>query len=843
MENIAEPLPYAHSEQSARSAVVTRTRERLISFSTMSRSLRRLAFGVIALLIVCGALLAATSLPVPPLVTGTVQGKVTQVSSAIYIVTLLSLVLGWTLVLAAAQLMSRGVRLLLLAPVMVLLASGPLTRLADIASQAGVPPAIEAGLRVAQLVILGVLVACVLGAAPAQARKGARTGEGKSVDFRRRRFWPIAALMLGYLAAELAIVYGYATSAEASQTASAIAAQARFLPAILAVVVYWGSTDFIEWGQTAAAGVASLTRRLQTPAVFFGVVGLVALGFLADLIRLFGVAALLPAAGTSLVLLGLVALVAVFARVDETWPADVPMGALLVGAAFLYVFFQIATSLETALTGRLPAEELNPFYTAISVLSAVALLGAALGLIVRGRMRKHAKLRAAGFYLATLALLLVALSTPQLANVFGLPVVPAMQPTVPAIKLIVLTATLVALVVLALSGRLTGALAEPFAVVLGLIVGLQVVAWFLLLVLRALSAVSSASEVVAALLFLVAILWDLLVSGDQVTNRTSDTFPREARVLLYLGYVLISSATLVYLKSVRFAGTGQVVSLGSQGDVLEYIGAIGLGLPLIAYTFVQGLARWRGTSGRGRQDATAWRSHADDAHHRLPPVPINISVGDGRFGAALALLALLLLASCAPAARIPPASAGTPTAVTQVATPSTTVRPASSTATATVRTSTATPTPRPRPQPTPTIGVITVAVIASWPSPVLTKPATGTMLHASSVANGQATYSTTTQVQFDVGFGPPNLILQLEYYDVNGAWANLTTLTTGTPQVVHLTIPCVQNQTYFQVEALVYHVSGIPDGQSERTSAEISLPLDTSGCASAQPSPTPTSAP
>jgi hypothetical protein len=427
--------------------------------------------------------------------------------------------------------------------------------------------------------------------------------------------------------------------------------------------------------------------------------------------------------------------------------------------------------------------------------------------------------------------------------VFGLPVVPAMQPTVPSIKLIVLTATLVALAILALSGRLTGALAEPFAVVLGLIVGLQVIAWFLLLLQPALSAVSSASEIVAALLFLVAILWDLLVSGDQVTNQTSDTFPREARVLLYLGYVLISSATIVYLKSVRFAGSGQIVPLGSQNDMLEGVGAIGLGLPLIAYTFVQGLARWRGTSGRGGQEAAAWRSHANDKHHRLPPVPINISVGDGRFGAALALLAMLLLASCAPAASIPPARGGTPPAVAQVATPSATVRPTSATATATARPSAATATPRPRPQPTPTIGVITVAVIASWPSPVLTTPATGTILHASSVANGQATYTTAAQVQFDVGFGPPDLILQLEYYDVNGAWANLTTLTTGTSKVVHLTLPCAQNQTYFQVEALVYHVSGIPDGQSERTSAEISLPLDTSGCASAQPSPTPTSAP
>jgi hypothetical protein len=290
---------------------------------------------------------------------------------------------------------------------------------------------------------------------------------------------------------------------------------------------------------------------LYAPAIFFGIVGLVALGFLADLIRQFSVATLLPAAGASLVLLGVVALLAIFARVDDTWPAQVPMAALLVGVAFLYVFFQFATSLVAVVSPGLSAAQINPLYTAISVSAALALLCAALWLIVRGRMRKRANLRAAGFFLATMALLFVGLSTPQLANLFGLPVLPTLQPTVPAIKLIVLTATVASLAMLALRGRLTGALAEPFAVVLGLIVGLEVIAWFLLVVQPALSAVSSASEIVTALFFLVAILWDLLMSGNQVTNRASAAFPREARVLLYLGYVLVSSATLVYLKSVR----------------------------------------------------------------------------------------------------------------------------------------------------------------------------------------------------------------------------------------------------------------------------------------------------
>lgn len=820
---------------SARSAAVTHLRARLISFATMSRPLRWLAFCVIALLVICAALLAVTNLPVPPLATGSVQGKQTQVSSAIYVVTLLSLSFGWTLVLTAALLMPLAARLLLLLPVIVLLASGPVTRLADSPNQVDSPTATEVWLRAAQLVILGAVA--VYSFISARPRPRSETDGVRAGSF-VRKLWPVAALMAGYTATELAIVFGYTSLAESGRSAAAIGAQANYLPALLAVVVYWGSTDFIEWGQAAAASVGLLARRLRAPAVVFGVVGVVALVFLADLLRLFSLAYLLPAAGTTLVLLGTVALVARFARPDETWPAQVPMGALALGVAFLYAFFQIAIAVVVVFAPRLPAAAINPLYTVIIVAAALALVGAALWLIARGRARGRADLRAAGFFLATMGLLFVALNTPQLANVFGLPVIPTTQLKVPAIKLVVLTATLLTLATLALRGQLTRALAEPFAIVLGLIMGLQVIYWFLVLVQPALSSVLSASVIVAALLFLVAIVWDFLLAGDQVTNRASAVFPRETRVLLYLGYMLVSTATLVFLKSVRFVGTEQIVPLDSQSNTLAGYGAIGLGLPLIAYTFVQGLAHWRGTQGGGSHGATSAR--ADDQMgegdqrqpHSHAPVQANASAMTTaiRVGSVLALAALLL-AACAPttsgAPTMTPVGGPTPTTVAYATTPSVATRPP-----------TATATPRAHLIPTPTIGVITIDVIAKWPNPTITRPAPTTVLHASSVANNAATYSTTVEVTFPVGYGPPQLILQLDYYDVNGAWTKLTTLLSGTPKVVHLTLPCVQNQTYFQVEALVFHVSGIPDGQAERTSAQVSLPLDPSLCSRAQPTPT-----
>jgi hypothetical protein len=792
----------------------------------MSRPLRWLAFCVIALLVIGGALLAVTNLPVPPLATGAVEGKPTQVSSAIYAVTLVSLSFGWMLALTAALLMPLAARLLLVTPVLLLLASGPVTRLADAPSPLNPPLAMELWLRGAQLVILGVLAVYSVIAARPRAR-----GKADAVSFVRSLVL-VAVLMAGYTVAELAIVFGYASLAESGRTAAAIMAQANSLPVILVVVVYWGSTDFIEWGQAAATNVGALARRLRAPAVVFGVVGGVTLVFLADLLRLFSLDYLLPAAGTTLVLLVAVALVARFARPDATWPAQVPMAALVVGVMLLYMLFQIATAVVAAFNGRLPSEQLNPLYTVIFAAAALALVGAALWLIARGRARNRADLRAAGFFLATMGVLFVGLNTPQLANVFGLPVIPTMQLKVPAIKLVVLTTTLLTLATLALRRQLTRALAEPFTIVLGLIMGLQVIYWFIYLVQPALSSVLSASAIAAALLFLVAIVWDFLLAGEQVTNRTSAVFPRETRVLLYLGYMLVSTATLVFLKSVRFVGTEQVAPLGSQSNALEGFGAIGLGLPLIAYTFVQSLAHWRGTQGDGSHGATPARvdeqmGEGDQRQpHSYASVRANASaLTDAvRVGSMLALAALLL-AGCARGASsvsgtlTTPAGGMTPTSVAHVATPSVTDPP--------------TATAISQPRPTPTVGVITEAVIASWPNPTITQPASNTVLHASSVANNAAAYSTTVEVQFAVGFGPPQLILQVDYYDVNGQFTKLTTLVSGTPKVVTLMIPCAQNQTYFQVEALVYHVSGIPDGQAVRTSAQVSVPLDSSHCSSA----------
>src|SRR5262249_8928895 len=172
----------------------------------------------------------------------------------------------------------------------------------------------------------------------------------------------------------------------------------------------------------------------------------------------------------------------------------------------------------------------------------------------------------------------------QLANVLGLPVKPETQPNPAAFKVLVAVGTLATLLWLAARRKLTPDLEAPFTAALALLAGLQVIGWYFPLLLPNLHALSAAAAAISSGFFLVALLWDLLTSGEQVTNRESRAFPREARVLFYLGYTVFAASTFLYLISQRLISTGGSVPVSSNNFPLEVIGAEGWGIPLLAFT-------------------------------------------------------------------------------------------------------------------------------------------------------------------------------------------------------------------------------------------------------------------
>ncbi len=59
----------------------------------------------------------------------------------------------------------------------------------------------------------------------------------------------------------------------------------------------------------------------------------------------------------------------------------------------------------------------------------------------------------------------------------------------------------------------------------------------------------------AAIVILVAIGWDIAMSGESLTNRSSPLFPRPTRALGYFGYAILLAGTIVYFSGQHSALT------------------------------------------------------------------------------------------------------------------------------------------------------------------------------------------------------------------------------------------------------------------------------------------------
>lgn len=589
-------------------------RLRLIAFESLSVPLQILSAVTVITVCIIGLLLATSSHLSPQIVTNiTANGQLTQTPLAIYLVTVSGTFVGWwCIVVASTRIHSIG-RLIVCLLVAVALGISPTLRMYAVVTRV-VPANITDGatlLPALQLLLVVVLVAWIV-IASLMSRKGP-----KNPAHSGRQYWTISSLsvLVGvYFTLDILIVsvYDPATPPQFF-IPSSVAAQSTLLPGLLAIVVYWSSIDFIEWGEILAASIAKVVSKRFPLWVFVALVTLSASVFAADTIRRLSLIGLLPSLLTAGVLILVDLVIMRLARVNLAWPIDVPIGALLAGAIFLFVFVQVSLALVSLLSAALtlPGSSVNPLYTLMSVSLAILFLGIGLLLIVRGgNARNNAKkarfdIAASGLFFTLVALLVIALSIPQLENVLGLPVIPALQPNVADFKIITGVAIVSVTLILAIRRRWNVRLLKPYTAAFMLLVGLQVIGWYFQLFLPGLYTVSKRSEIVAALIFIAAVLWDLITSGDQMTNLDSPSFPRSARLLLYLGYALFAATTFLYTSSQHLVSTGQVVPLPTDGISLAVVGAEGLGLPLLAFTFAQ---RMRHRRDRQVQPSTKGRT-------------------------------------------------------------------------------------------------------------------------------------------------------------------------------------------------------------------------------------------
>jgi hypothetical protein len=237
-----------------------------------------------------------------------------------------------------------------------------------------------------------------------------------------------------------------------------------------------------------------------------------------------------------------------------------------------------------------------------------------LPLLVRGR-RRSGPLAVAGLFLVVLGLRDVLLFLPQIIAQFGVPTHQIVLvtlggermrlSTMPTLSLPVLQ-TLAAFFTLVIAGwfivrRRIGGVGDVratrvIAALLLLNVGLQVISW-LDAALTATDQLANRFTVAQGVLLVLAFLWDLLTSGDQVTNTQGRLSPRFARVLIYVGYSMLSFSQVLFFTTLR--GSSNVDFTSDWAD----IGLTLLGIPLLLTVVLMRLARNGATpSGLGGAD-------------------------------------------------------------------------------------------------------------------------------------------------------------------------------------------------------------------------------------------------
>jgi len=301
-------------------------------------------------------------------------------------------------------------------------------------------------------------------------------------------------------------------------------------------------------GNTGAIWVQRISGPVQAFAVFFGEV---------DSKVVKGAS---PSGGQR----QLEALVRSF-RASGKPPARTPAGAAIV------------TSAEAT---QANADRVQAWAAGIGVLASLV----AIGLIVAIRRRISARVQAAMLLFGVVALFRVLYFGDSIARVaFGSG---THWPTMSSVGGLLTAIGILSLVALVIASRRTERWAERMPVaVTGLIGGVLVLDLMDVLYNHALSESRIAGW--AAVVVLVAVAWDVTMSGDSMTNISSKFAPRSSRVFAYFGYVIVLSAAIVFYAGQRSASTGAVVGVPFfEPEALTQGALYILALPLLLTLFM-----------------------------------------------------------------------------------------------------------------------------------------------------------------------------------------------------------------------------------------------------------------
>jgi hypothetical protein len=571
-------------------------REKRIDLKDLARPLRLLLYAAFAQTFIVALLLLAALKVSLPSVSGGVQdqaGGTFVVPTAVFIVMAASVAAGYCLVLAGAMRVRAAVGLPIIAATTITLAAVPISKL-----YAGAAVEPHEWLRWVQLGVLALLWAWVLLRVAARHRVAGAGAEDQPSGGRKPVAMPVGVLagvlaaVVAYYALEFAIWGSYA---QAGQTARGtgfllddLSFQAVLLPVFLTLIVLLGSTDLLGWGELIATRVSARV----TPAhswIFLIVTPLAACLVIANALRAHPGEAL-PELLVGAVLAGIVGLL-VHSGADYAGWSDKLRGKLVfAGAIAVFVYTTVFSSLtdELATATGLSSVVSSELYWLISTPVLIVLLTVGLSLVARGQVRKR-ETRAIGLFMAMIGMLTLIVELPEFLSLKS-----RMLPgTIPwqhfsllsGVQLAAGIGTLAWIGWLLVHKRLGKKTVGPLPSIFLLLVGLGLVTLIIGL-LNGIQNLGDHSAFALAGLFLLTTLWGLFASGDTLNAKAASApYPRDGRIMLFVGYTLIANATLVYLGTLRapVTGTGPPDSLTRDYFSPAGLGILGTALVVMAF--------------------------------------------------------------------------------------------------------------------------------------------------------------------------------------------------------------------------------------------------------------------
>jgi hypothetical protein len=95
---------------------------------------------------------------------------------------------------------------------------------------------------------------------------------------------------------------------------------------------------------------------------------------------------------------------------------------------------------------------------------------------------------------------------------------------------------------------------------------------------------------IQAVVLMLALLWDVAMSGENLTNAEGRRVPRHTRVLIYLGYVMLVATAVLFFSSLK--GPGAEEAAWFESDQWPQFGIYTMGVPLVLTFFFVNLGVW-----------------------------------------------------------------------------------------------------------------------------------------------------------------------------------------------------------------------------------------------------------